>query len=167
MGGITPIRAAYDRDYTQEIVPLAETILFQSLATEHIVDCRGKVTPEGGHCLDRGIWFGKSEANPEHIVGTENGVIGARTTRRLEPTKHSETSLSFEIQRVPWDLVPNAPRRGHRRNTRHLHQPYHQFTKTQTDDRSCSSSDSSSSSSLSTQPLATHQWLQITLPPET
>ena len=32
-GGITPFRAAYDRDYTKEILPLAEIILFKILAT--------------------------------------------------------------------------------------------------------------------------------------
>ena len=34
-GGITPFRAAYDRDHTQEIVPFAESIVFKILAPEH------------------------------------------------------------------------------------------------------------------------------------
>ena len=33
--GIIPFMAAYDRDYMQETVPLAETILFNILAPEH------------------------------------------------------------------------------------------------------------------------------------
>ena len=64
---------------------------------------------------EKGKWLGKSETNPEHIVGTKNGAMGARTIRRLEATKRSETSLLLEIQGVPWDLVPNAPRRGRRK----------------------------------------------------
>ena len=51
----------------------------------------------------------------EHTVGTKNVALGARTIRRLEPTKRSETSLLLEIQGVPWDLIPNAPRRGRRK----------------------------------------------------
>ena len=55
---------------------------------------------EGDTAWDKGIWLGKSETNPEHIFGTKNGAMGARTIRRLEPTKRSETSLLLEIQGV-------------------------------------------------------------------
>ena len=48
---------------------------------------------------EKGTSLGKSETNTEHIGGTENGAMGARTIRRLEPTKRSETSLFLEIQR--------------------------------------------------------------------
>ena len=48
----------------------------------------------------------------------KNGVVGARTLRRLEPTKRPETPLLFEIQGVPWYLVPDAPRRGERKPDR-------------------------------------------------
>ena len=34
-GGITLFRAASDRDYLQEIVPFAETVLFKIMAPEH------------------------------------------------------------------------------------------------------------------------------------
>ena len=34
-GGITPFGAAHDRDYTQEIAPFAEIVLFKILAPEH------------------------------------------------------------------------------------------------------------------------------------
>ena len=52
--------------------------------------------------------------HPEHIVGTKTGVT-ERDIRRLEPTKRLETSLLLEIQGVPCDLVPSAPRRGRRK----------------------------------------------------
>ena len=70
----------------------------------------------------------------------------------LEPTTDSETSLLLEIQGVPWDLVPNAPRRGGRKK----HQtpapalpPVHEY---HTDDKSSSSRDSSSSLSSAPAP---------------
>ena len=69
------------------------------------------------------------------------GPWGARTVRRLEPTKRSETSY----------LVPNAPRHG--RRMKHL-TPATAFPPVHvdpTDDTPISSSDSSSSSSASTQ----------------
>ena len=102
-GGITPFRAAYDRDYTQEIVPFAETALFKIMAPEHRGLSSGRGLHKGDTAWEKGIWLGKSETNPEHIAGTENGAMGARTIRRLEPTQRSETSLLVEIQGVPWD----------------------------------------------------------------
>ena len=47
----------------------------------------------------------------------QSSVTVERTIRRLEPTKCSETSKEqLEKQRVPRDPVPNAPRRGGRKN---------------------------------------------------
>ena len=109
-GGITPFRAAHDRDRTQRVVPLAETV--KIVASEHRGLSSGKRLHEGDTAWDKGIWLGKSETIPEHTVGTQNGVMGTRTIRRLEQTQRSETSLLLEIQGVPWDLVLNAPRRG-------------------------------------------------------
>ena len=114
-GGITPFRAAHDRDHTQRVVPLAETVLFKIVAREHRGLSSGKRLHEGDTAWDKGIWLGKSETTPEHTVGTQNGVMGTRTIRRLEPTNRSDTSLLLEIQGVPWDLVLNAPRRGRRK----------------------------------------------------
>ena len=34
-GDITPFREAFDRDYTKEIAPVAETVLFKIFAPEH------------------------------------------------------------------------------------------------------------------------------------
>ena len=114
-GGITPFWAACDRDYTQEIVPFAATVLFKSLAPKHSGLSTGRRNLHGDTVWDKGIWLGELERTPEHIVGTKNGAMGARTLRRLVPTKRSETSLLLEMQGVPWDLVPNAPRCGRRK----------------------------------------------------
>ena len=104
-GGITPFRAAYDRDLTQETVPFADTILLNILAQEHRGLSSGKRLHKGDTAWDRGIWLGKSVTTPEHIVWPKNGAMGTRTIRRLEPTKRSEHSLLLEVQGVPWDRV--------------------------------------------------------------
>ena len=46
-GGITPFRAAYDPDYTQEIVPLAESTLCEIVAPEHRGLSLGKNSTKG------------------------------------------------------------------------------------------------------------------------
>ena len=79
--GITQFRAAFDRDYTKESVPLVETILFKI-----IVDCRlGGDSTKGDTAWDKGISLGVSERNHKHFVGSKHGVMAARTVRRLEP----------------------------------------------------------------------------------
>ena len=108
-GGLTPFRAAYDRDYTQETVSFAET-----------------------------VW--------RHCVGTKLGAMGARTIRRLEPTRRSETSLLLEIRECP-----DAPHRARRKKHLTLAPALPPVHENSTDDKSSSSSDSSSSSSSSTQ----------------
>ena len=44
-GGITPFKAAYDRDYTQKIVPVAETALFKDHGARASWIVVGKETP--------------------------------------------------------------------------------------------------------------------------
>ena len=150
-GGITPFQAAYDQDYTQEIVPFAETVLFSILAPEHRGLSSGKRLHKGDTAWDKGVWLGKSETNSEQIVGTKDGAMGARTIRRLEPTKRSETSLLLEIQGSA--LEPGTKRTASWRRKKYLTPapalpPVHENL---TDDTPSSSSDSSSSSSSSTQ----------------
>ena len=69
--GTTPFRAVYDRDYTQEIVPLAGTILV------------GSETPSGS-----GIWLGKSETNLVHIVGSQWRREQSEDWNRRNAQKH-------------------------------------------------------------------------------
>ena len=153
-GGITSFRAAYNRDLPQDTVSFAEPVLFKILAPEHRGLSSGKTLHKGDTAWEKGIWFGKSQTNPEHMVGIKSGAMGARMIRRLEPTKLSETSFLLEIQDVPKDLVPNAPRRGRRKKhltTAPALPPVHGNL---TDDKSGSSSDRMSSSSSSPQALS-------------
>ena len=53
-GGITPLRAAYDRDYTQEIVPFGETALFKIMAPEHRGLLSGRRLYKGDTALEKG-----------------------------------------------------------------------------------------------------------------
>ena len=79
-GGITTFRAACDHYYTQEFVPLAETIMFKIMSPEHRGLLSGKRlrgTKESGYANQR-----------------KTGVMGARTILRLEPPKRAETSIN-------------------------------------------------------------------------
>ena len=58
-GGITPFRAACDRDNTQEIVPLAETVLFKILVLEHRGLSSAKRLHKENTDWDNGILLGR------------------------------------------------------------------------------------------------------------
>ena len=58
-GGITSFRAAYDRDYTQKIVPVAETALFKIMAPEHRGLSWGRRLHKGDTAWDKGMWLGR------------------------------------------------------------------------------------------------------------
>ena len=64
-GGSTPFRAACDRDYRQEVVPFAETVLFKILEPEHCGLSSGRSVHVGHTAWDKGILLGESETNPE------------------------------------------------------------------------------------------------------
>ena len=84
----------------------------------------------------------------EHIVGTKNGVTGARTIRRLEPTKRLDTScLGIWYQTHRTHLTPAV-----------AFSPVHE---NRTDDKSISSSDSSSSSSPTQAPSGIPQHANV------
>ena len=117
------------------------------MAPEHRGLLSGRRLHKGDTAWEKGIWFGKSGTDPEHIVGTENGAMGTRRIRRLEPTQPSETSLLVGIHGVPSDLVPNAPRHGRRKRHPTLAPVPPPVHGNPTDDKSSSSCDSTSSSS--------------------
>ena len=125
---ITLSRAAYDQDHTQQTVPLAETIFFETLALDHRGLSSVRRLHNGDTAWSKEIWLGRSESNPEHVVGTKSGVM-AMTIRRLEP------------------YIDIFVTRGSRRTLeRHLHQ-LPPTREQQTDEQSSTTSDSSSSSS--------------------
>ena len=146
-GGITPFRA-YDRDYTQEIVPFAKTALFKIMAPEHRGLLSGRRLYKGDTAWENGIWLGKSETNLEHIVGTRKLCNGSENDPK---TGADETLRNFIVARdtrsTPRDLVPNAPRRGRRKRHPTLAPVLPPVHGDPTDDKSSSSSDSTSSSS--------------------
>ena len=103
----------------RRFVPFAQTVLFKILAPEHRGLSSGKRPHKGDTVWDQGIWLGRTEINPEHIHCWDNKWRNGSENNPKAGTdeKRSEAPLLPEKQGVPWDLVPNAPRRGDARNT--------------------------------------------------
>ena len=128
-GDITPFRAAYDQDYTQEIVPFAENVLFKILASKH----RGLSLGKRLHCVERRDlvrnirskprahfwdkdWRHGRENNPKAGADeTSRNLIVARGTRSA--LEHgTERTTSWETQETPGNCtslttIPRKPDR--------------------------------------------------------
>ena len=109
-GGITPFRAAYDREYTQETVPLAEAILFK---TKHIVETKsgaimnriGRVRPRESDTRETApvrrrlrrktapITTAYPIQQTEDDVAIENRKRDAFVARRTQPIKKGSREL--------------------------------------------------------------------------
>ena len=58
---------------------------------------------------DSGIWLGIREESGEHIIGTEDGVVKARTIRRKAITKDRWDQEMFnKIRGTPWQPIPGV-----------------------------------------------------------
>ena len=110
-GGITPFRAAYDRDYTQEIVPFAKTALFKIKAPEHLGLSSGRRLHKEDTAWEKGTSLGQKngERFKEGADKTLGNFIVARDTR-----------IWYQTHPVVGDA----------RDIRHMHHSYHQSTET-------------------------------------
>ena len=97
---------------------------------------------------DKRIWVGKSETNPRAHIWDKEWRNGCENNPKAGTVETFRNSICCSRYR---DLVPNAPRRGRRREHLTLAPALPQVHEDPTDDKPRSSSDSSSSSSSSTQ----------------
>ena len=135
-GGTTASRAAYVRDYTQEIVALAETILFMILASEHRGMSSGKRLQKSDTAWCNGIWLGKSETkhrarrdtvrrdgsenNPKTAtIETLGNVFVAQETRSTLALG-TECTASWATQETfnTWTSFTTSSRKPHGRQVR-------------------------------------------------
>ena len=59
-------------------------------------------------CLP-GLFLGLEDNSDECFVGTADGVVKARTIRRLAPDARADADLLGKLAGVPWKPVPSAP----------------------------------------------------------
>ena len=112
--GITPFRAAYDRDDTQEIVPLAETILFKILAPDHRGLSSGRRLHKGDRVGQRNL-VKQVRNKPRLIVETKNGTTEAKNPKTRNPRNVQKHHCCSRFKECPasWrrkdNLAPALP----------------------------------------------------------
>ena len=89
---LTSYEMMYGRRYKGNICQFGENVLFKSM------------TPwKGDDVFHRGVWVGKSHWNDNHILMTANGVVEARSIRRLTDQFNS-FSIHF-ARGLPWSYT--------------------------------------------------------------
>ena len=89
---MTSYELMYGRRYQGNICQFGESVLFKTLSPW-----------KGDDVFHRGVWVGKSHWNDNHVVMTPNGVVEARSIRRV-----AEQFSSFDIhfaRGLPWSYT--------------------------------------------------------------
>ena len=56
-----------------------------------------------------GLCLGVQDRSDEVLIGTRDGVVKARTVRRLDDVQRRDASLVREMRGTPWEPVPGDP----------------------------------------------------------
>ena len=70
----------------------------------------GKRLHKGGDTAwEKAIWLGKSQTNPEHMVGTKSGAIGARTIRSWNRRNFQKLHSCSRYKKCPRTCTKRTP----------------------------------------------------------
>ena len=87
--GLTSYQRRWERDYKHAICEFGETV-FHRVPAKQLV--------KGDLALHKNIWLGVDDSNGESFVGTTEGVIRARTIRRIQPDfKYDDQLLNHNM----------------------------------------------------------------------
>ena len=93
-----------DYAYTSELAPFAETVLYRQSFPADRKGQQGSRIYKADPVWHRGIWWGRSEEGDEHVLGTPNGAVLARSVRRCAPSDQADVRLLEAVRGVPWDM---------------------------------------------------------------
>ncbi|CAE8593271.1 unnamed protein product, partial [Polarella glacialis] len=100
--GLTPYRCVKDRDYQSPICIFAETVLAKIPDMNSLAKSKARWI--------KCIWLGRAEADNSHILTASDGIVSARTVRRLPVASQCDAATPHEACGLPW-----APKDGVRK----------------------------------------------------
>ena len=95
--GNTSYFAGHGHNYTGEVVPFGESVLFKAPVSHSRQKRGGKRHHKADSCWAKGIWVGKTENNDEHVVLTSEGKFTCRSVRRMEPAQRHDKDLFAKV----------------------------------------------------------------------
>eukprot|EP00971_Amphidinium_carterae_P104207 2063755-Amphidinium_carterae.2 len=104
--GLTSHFAAFGASYTGDVVPFSETVLAKlPLSSGSKQTIGNKRIPKHMTSWVKGIWVGKSDSNDDHIILTKDGVVRARTIRRLVSSSSYDKDVFKAAIGQPFDAL--------------------------------------------------------------
>eukprot|EP00971_Amphidinium_carterae_P019816 390424-Amphidinium_carterae.1 len=97
--GLTPHRRWRGKDYKRALPPFGESVQWRKMGAEAEPS---RLEPRWA----LGIFLGTAERSNDLLVGTEAGVIRARSVRRQEPDNRANPELFAKLCGVPWMRMP-------------------------------------------------------------
>ena len=108
-GGATAHKNVFDVEYSGDILPFGETVLFRVPKPAHR-QTHGRKWHKADARMVRGIWVGKHDESNENLILTPEGLQRARTVKRLEPDKRADVALLKSCKGVPWATESRQPK---------------------------------------------------------
>ena len=109
----TAYEDAYGSQYTGQILPFGEVVLFK---VPHSASGRkvGGRQLKGDSSWERGVFLGKVNESDEFLVGNTKGAHSVRTVRRLEEKLRWDKEAIMTMRGVPWnrETTIGRPRRA-------------------------------------------------------
>lgn len=108
----TAYEDAYGGQYTGQILPFGEVLLFKVPHSSSGRKTGGRQL-KGDPVWERGVFLGKVNETDEFLVGNAKGVHSARTVRRLEERMRWDPEAIMAVRGVPWnrETTIGRPRR--------------------------------------------------------
>jgi hypothetical protein len=100
--GLTPYRCVKDRYYQSPICIFAETVPAKIPDMNSLAKSKARWV--------KAIWLGRAEADNSHILSTSDGIVSARTVRRLPLASQCDAATLHEACGLLW-----APKDGVRK----------------------------------------------------
>eukprot|EP00971_Amphidinium_carterae_P080769 1597769-Amphidinium_carterae.2 len=97
--GCTPWERLRGKKYQKLMLPIAETVMFDTGVAPSRHEGRWRA----------GIFLGLADRN-EFYLGIEDKVVTARSVRRLPPSENADSGLLGKIQGTPWQPTPGEIR---------------------------------------------------------
>ena len=101
--GVTPYRATHGTEYSRPITPFGECVLAK-IPDIHSIS---KQKPRWLHA----VWIGRLDADDSHLLLTEEGLLQARSVRRLPLPACADSDIVAKAVGLPW-----SPKEGMRKH---------------------------------------------------
>ena len=103
--GLLPVSSCIVKRYMQAYVCVDNFVVKGSCRDlyDFFVQLKGHTKEKASNKMDIGIWLGKTCETDEHYMGTSDGIVTARTCRRMASDEQWSLDTVKAVTGVPWN----------------------------------------------------------------